>query len=239
MKISWNWLKEYLSLTIDVHEAADILTRIGLEVEEVQVKESVRGGLAGLKVGLVKEVVKHPNADKLRITKVDAGTGTDLQIVCGAPNVEAGQKVIVALDGVTVFPLEEEPFKIKKSKIRGEVSEGMICAEDEVGLSGNHDGILVLNNEAIVGSDVKDLFDLQDDCLIEIGLTPNRSDAFSHLGVARDLRAWLCVHRHYTEPLKIPALNFPDEKYLKPSPVSVSVEDEKACPRYTGILSLR
>ena len=236
MKISWNWLKEYLSLTIDVHEAADILTRIGLEVEEVQVKESVRGGLAGLKVGLVKEVVKHPNADKLRITKVDAGTGTDLQIVCGAPNVEAGQKVIVALDGVTVFPLEEEPFKIKKSKIRGEVSEGMICAEDEVGLSGSHDGVLVLNNEAIVGSDVKDLFDLQDDCLIEIGLTPNRSDAFSHLGVARDLRAWLCVHRHYTEPLKIPALNFPDEKYLKPSPVSVSVEDEKACPRYTGIL---
>ena len=197
MKISWNWLKDYLPLDIDVNEAADILTRIGLEVEEVTKHESIRGGLADLKVGLVKEVSKHPNADKLSITKVDVGIGTDLQIVCGAPNVAVGQKVIVAVDGVTVHPINGEDFKIKKLKIRGEVSEGMICAEDEIGLSGNHAGILVLKEDAVIGSDVKNLFNLKNDFTLEIGLTPNRSDAFSHIGVARDLRAWLGTHKNY------------------------------------------
>ena len=236
MKISWNWLKDYLPLDIDVNEAADILTRIGLEVEDVVMHESIRGGLAGLKVGHVKEVSKHPNADKLSITKVDVGSGTDLQIVCGAPNVAAGQKVIVAVDGVTVHPVNGEDFKIKKSKIRGEVSEGMICAEDEIGLSENHAGILVLKEDAVIGSDVKNLFNLKSDFTLEIGLTPNRSDAFSHIGVARDLRAWLATHKSYSHALNIPVSNFPDEKNLKPSPIDVIVEDAVACPRYMGVL---
>ena len=212
MKISWNWLKEYLPTDIAINEAADILTRIGLEVEDIIKQESIRGGLAGLKVGFVKEVAAHPNADKLRITKVDVGGVTDLQIVCGAPNVAIGQKVIVAVDGTTVHPVTGEPFKIKKSKIRGEVSEGMICAEDEIGLNGNHEGIMILQEDAIVGSDVKDLFNLKDDYTLEIGLTPNRSDAFSHIGVARDLRAWLATHKNYSQQLNIPATKFSDEK---------------------------
>ncbi len=236
MKISWNWLKEYLPTDIEVNEAADILTRIGLEVEDIIKQESIRGGLAGLKVGFVKEVVAHPNADKLRITKVDVGGVTDLQIVCGAPNVAVGQKVIVAIDGTTVHPVTGEPFKIKKSKIRGEVSEGMICAEDEISLSGNHEGIMILQEDAIVGSAVKDLFNLKDDYTLEIGLTPNRSDAFSHIGVARDLRAWLATHKNYLQQLNIPSSIFSDEKNLKPSPIEIIIEDKIACPRYMGML---
>jgi len=192
MNISYNWLKNFIDIDNKTpNELSLILTDIGLEVEAVEVVQSVPGGLEGLVVGEVKTCEQHPNADRLRKTTVDVGAAELLQIVCGAPNVAAGQKVIVATVGTTVHPLTGEPFKINKSKIRGEVSEGMICAEDEIGLGQSHDGILVLPADTVVGTTAKEYFNVKDDYCIEIGLTPNRSDAASHLGVARDLAAYL------------------------------------------------
>ena len=200
MKISCNWLKDYTGLDIPPQELADILTMSGLEVEGIESYESIKGGLNGLVVGEVTHVEKHPDADKLKLTKVNVGTETPLDIVCGAPNVAAGQKVVVATVNAKLFPTTGEPFIIKKSKIRGAVSEGMICAEDEIGLGTSHAGIMVLPPDAVVGTPAEEYFKPYSDTIYEIGLTPNRMDAMSHWGVARDLRAgWIGTHLRRVE----------------------------------------
>ena len=228
MKISYKWLQQFIQTSKTPEELSLILTNIGLEVESLEKIQTIPGGLEGLVIGYVKECVQHPNADRLKVTRVDVGSGADLQIVCGANNVAAGQKVVVATVNTTVYPTTGEPFKINKSKIRGEVSEGMICAEDEIGLGHNHAGIMELDADAGIGSAVKDYFNLQDDFVFEIGLTPNRADAASHLGVARDLAAYL----------KIPVI-MPDLTGFKLQNqdlnISVTVEDTEACPRYSSL----
>jgi len=233
MKVSYNWLKQYIDTNLSPEDAGKILTDTGLEVEGVNKIEAVKGGLAGVVVGEVLTCVKHPDADKLKITSVSIGSGEPLQIVCGAPNVAAGQKVIVATVGCTLYPNPEEPFKIKKSKIRGVESEGMLCAEDELGLGVSHSGILVLDNSVKTGTSAAAYFELEDDYQIEIGLTPNRADAMGHIGVARDLLAYLNVHNNANNSLNIPSVEGfkVGSKELK---ISVKVEDEDACPRYTG-----
>ncbi len=235
MKISYNWLKDYLVIDLPAQEVADILTQTGLEVEEVSLYETVKGGMKGLVIGVVNSVEKHPDADKLKITKTNVGGSNDLQIICGAPNVAAGQKVIVATEGTEVFPTEGEKFKIKKSKIRGIESEGMICSESEIGLSTDHSGIVVLPADAKVGTAVKDFYKVESDYIFEVGLTPNRSDAFSHIGVARDLAAYLKVKKDWEGELKTP---YPEMLIYaaSASPVSVTVENTGACPRYMGLL---
>ena len=191
MKISYNWLKQYLKVDSSAEDTAVILTDLGLEVEGVELYESVKGGLKGVVVGHVLECAKHPNADKLKITKVDIGSGTPLQIVCGAPNVAKGQKVPVATIGTVLYDKEGNSFQIKKGKIRGEESYGMICAEDELGLGNSHEGIMVLDDKYAPGTPCSEVFEVVTDEVFEIGLTPNRADAMSHYGVARDLRAGL------------------------------------------------
>jgi phenylalanyl-tRNA synthetase beta chain len=193
MKISYNWLKQFIQTDLTPQELSLILTNIGLEVESLEKVQPVVGGLEGLVIGHVLTCIQHPNADRLRVTTVNVGAAEAIQVVCGAPNVAEGQKVVVATVGTTVYPNEGEPFQIKQSKIRGEVSEGMICAEDEIGLGGSHAGIMVLDADAIVGMPAKEYFKMEDDYLFEIGLTPNRADAASHLGVARDLAAYLRI----------------------------------------------
>ena len=228
MKISYKWLQQFIQTSKTPEELSLILTNIGLEVESLEKVQTVPGGLEGLVIGYVKECTQHPNAARLKVTRVDIGLGEDLQIVCGANNVAAGQKVVVATVNTTVHPTSGEPFKINKSKIRGEVSEGMICAEDEIGLGHDHDGIMELNADAIIGSAAKDYFNLQDDFVFEIGLTPNRADAASHLGVARDLAAYL----------KIPVI-MPDLSGFKVQNqdlnIAVIVEDQDASPRYSSL----
>ncbi len=228
MKISYKWLLQFIKTNKSPEELSLILTNIGLEVESLEKVDTIPGGLDGLVIGFVKECLPHPNADRLKITQVDVGTGADLQIVCGASNVAAGQKVIVATVNTTVYPLAGEPFKINKSKIRGEVSEGMICAEDEIGLGHDHDGIMVLDAAATIGMAAAEYFNLEADFVFEIGLTPNRADAASHLGVARDLAAYL----------KIPVL-MPDVSKFKVEDKSLSipvkVENAGACPRYSSL----
>ena len=184
MKISYNWLKNFVDIDKSPEELSLILTDLGLEVESLEVVQSIPGGLEGLTVGEVISCEQHPNADKLKLTQVNVGQAEPLQIVCGAPNVRTGLKVIVAQVGTFCHPIGGEPFKITKSKIRGEVSFGMLCGADEVGLGTSHDGIVELEMEAAVGTPVKDYYQLEDDYRYEIGLTPNRADAASHLGVA-------------------------------------------------------
>ncbi|WP_316841582.1 phenylalanine--tRNA ligase subunit beta [Pedobacter gandavensis] len=228
MKISYKWLTQFLTTDKTPEELSLILTNIGLEVESLETVQPIAGGLEGLVIGHVISCVQHPNADRLRVTTVDVGTGTNIQVVCGAPNVAEGQKVVVATVGTTVYPNDGEPFKINKSKIRGEVSEGMICAEDEIGLGGSHAGIMVLPEDTVVGVTAKAYFNLEDDYLYEIGLTPNRADAASHLGVARDLAAFLRT------PLTMPdvaAFKTANESLTIP----VTVEDTEACPRYSSV----
>jgi phenylalanyl-tRNA synthetase beta chain len=236
MNISYNWLKEYLKLDIDVNEASELLTGGGLEVEKVIPFSAIEGGLEGLVIGEVLSKEKHPDADRLNCTKVNVGIGEPLDIVCGAPNVEAGQKVVVAVVGAKLYPSEGEPFDIKKSKIRGQVSEGMICAEDEIGLGIGHDGIMVLPADAKVGTLATEYFDIENDFTIEIGLTPNRADAMSHIGVARDLRAIIREIKGGHENLK---LEWPDvmgySADLKENPIAVDVQDTEAAPRYVGL----
>src|SRR6478735_5315002 len=190
MTISYNWLKQYIDIPESPEEIGHVLTSGGLEVEKIIPHETIKGGLKGLVIGEVLTCSKHPNADKLFLTTVDVGQSSPLPIVCGASNVATGQKVIVAVPGTTLYPIKGEPFTIKSAKIRGEVSEGMICAEDEIGLSQNHDGIIVLNTKEPNGTPASVLYNISSDHVIEIGLTPNRADAASHLGVARDLRAY-------------------------------------------------
>ncbi len=228
MKISYNWLKQFVQIDKTPQELSLILTNVGLEVESVEEVQPVAGGLAGLVIGEVLTCIQHPNADRLRVTTVNVGGSENLQIVCGAPNVAAGQKVVVATVGTTVYPLEGEPFKIKESKIRGELSQGMICAEDEIGLGKSHDGIMILANDAEVGILAKDHFNMEDDYLFEIGLTPNRADAASHLGVARDLAAYF---RSEYEIPDLTAFKTDNESLVIP----VEVEDLEACPRYSSV----
>jgi phenylalanyl-tRNA synthetase beta chain len=228
MTISYNWLKEYIDIPETPEELGQLLTSTGLEVEAVERFETIKGGLAGLVVGEVLTCTKHPNADKLSLTTVDVGQASPLTIVCGAPNVAAGQKVIVALPGTTLYPKQGEPLTIKSAKIRGEKSEGMICAEDEMGLSDNHDGILILNTKAANGTPAAELFSVYSDYRIEIGLTPNRADAASHLGVARDVKA------AKNRPVKWPDVSAfkADNNSLQ---LPVEVKNTNACLRYSAL----
>jgi phenylalanyl-tRNA synthetase beta chain len=253
MKISYNWLKQYISINnerinIPAEEVSVMLTDCGLEVESIEQLESIKGGLQGIVVGEVKTKEKHPDADKLSITTVDVGTGTLLNIVCGAPNVAVGQKVLVATIGAKLYPIIGEPFEIKKSKIRGQLSEGMICAEDEIGLGTSHEGILILDAQAKVGISAKEYFSTQNgdnkvesDEVFEIGLTPNRADAASHVGVARDLVAVLNCRNIVTrqEEIENAVLTLPYVNSFKADNnklhIDVIVEDAAACPRYSGL----
>lgn len=236
MKISFNWLKTLVNIDISAQETAGLLTASGLEVEAVEGFESLKGGLKGLVVGHVLECIKHPDADKLKLTKVDIGVAEPLSIVCGAPNVAAGQKVIVATIGTKLYPTDGEPFEIKKSKIRGELSEGMICAEDEFGLGKSHDGILILPADTKTGLPAADYFKIESDTVFEIGLTPNRSDAASHLGVARDVVAIVnSVKDTANYQLYLSGLNQLPEANNS-AKVDVVVENKEACPRYSGLI---
>jgi phenylalanyl-tRNA synthetase beta chain len=234
MTISYKWLLDYLPEPVEVEKLLHILNSIGLEVESAEPYEEVKGGLNGLIIGEVLEVSKHPNADKLSVTKVAVGSNEPLQIVCGAPNVAAGQKVVVAPVGVTIYPLKNEPLTMRVAKIRGVESYGMICAEDEVGLGESHAGIMVLSPTLTTGTLAKDHFRPYDDTVIDIGLTPNRSDAMSHLGVARDVCAWLNLHEDKNFSVRMPA-----RKELhaenKTIDISIVVENSADCPRYAGI----
>ncbi|NNC46670.1 MAG: phenylalanine--tRNA ligase subunit beta, partial [Winogradskyella sp.] len=233
MKISYNWLKQFLKLDWNVEQTAELLTDIGLEVEGIEDFESVKGGLKGIVVGEVVSCIKHPDADRLKLTTVDIGDKEPLQIVCGAPNVAKGQKVPVATIGTTLYTKEGEPWKIKKGKIRGEASHGMICAEDELGLGDSHDGIMVLDKSVKVGTLVSSLFKVENDKVIEIGLTPNRADAMSHFGVARDLKAGL-LQKEISLELITPSVSayHVDSRTLK---IDVDVLDKAKAPRYCGI----
>ena len=231
MNISYSWLREYIDINLKAEDLSALLTNLGLEVEAVESYEKVKGGLRGFVVGEVKTCTQHPDADKLSVTTVDIGSGTPLNIVCGAPNVAAGQKVVVATIGTTLYK-GSESFEIKKARLRGVVSEGMICAEDEIGLGDNHEGILVLPADARTGMSASDYFNLQSDTVFVIGLTPNRIDSASHYGVARDLAA--CLSRN-----KITKAKLPDVSAFKPDNLSdkveVFIENPEACNRYTGV----
>ena len=233
MKISYNWLKQFIQLDWEAPKTGELLTDLGLEVEGIQKYESVKGGLSGVVVGHVLTCVQHPNADRLKLTTVDIGLNEPLQIVCGAPNVDAGQKVPVATVGTTLYTAEGEPWKIKKGKIRGEVSMGMICAEDELGLGNDHSGIIVLKNDFELGTPASSIFEVESDTVYEIGLTPNRSDAMSHMGIARDLKT-VCMLK------KIPfKWNYPDISSFKveneKNTIKVNVNDKKRCLHYYGL----
>jgi phenylalanyl-tRNA synthetase beta chain len=234
MKISYNWLKNYIDTDKTPQEIADLLTFSGLEVESLEKFQTIAGGLEGIVIGEVLTKEKHPDADRLSVTTVSVGNEEPLHIVCGASNVAAGQKVVVATAGAMLYPTIGEPFQIKKSKIRGAASEGMICAEDEIGLGESHEGIMVLDPSARVGMPAAEYFKVQDDWILEIGLTPNRADATSHIGVARDLAAVLSANEKKEFQIKLPELNaFSIDE--KSSNIEVIVEDTTACPRYSGI----
>lgn len=234
MTISYQWLLTYLPEPVDINELCVILTSIGLEVEGTEVMETVKGGLEGLVIGKVMSCEQHTNADKLRVTTVDVGRGDLLQIVCGAPNVAEGQHVLVATIGTTVYPTSGEPFLIKAAKIRGTESQGMICAEDEIGLGVSHDGIMILPNDAPIGQLAKEYFNIKEaDIAIHIGLTPNRSDANSHLGVAKDVCAYLNHHKGTSYEVVPPAL--PQYVAQQPSAIAVSIVAQDACKRYAGV----
>lgn len=228
MTISYNWLKEYIDIPESPDELAGILTSTGLEVETVEEHETIKGGLKGLVVGEVLTCQKHPNADKLSLTTVDVGDGKIRNIVCGASNVAAGQKVIVALPGTTLYPAGGDSFTIKAAKIRGEQSEGMICAEDEIGIGKSHEGIIVLPADAKAGTPAAEYYKIESDHIIEIGLTPNRADAASHIGVARDIRA--ARSREIRRP-SVDAFTVSNTSGTIP----VVVENKEACPRYSGV----
>lgn len=234
MTISYKWLSEYLPVTIEPERLSRILTSIGLEVESMHKYEEVKGGLKGLLIGEVLSTEKHPNADKLTLTKVNVGNGEPLQIVCGAPNVAAGQKVVVATTGTTIYPTTGDPLTMKVAKIRNAESHGMICAEDEIGLGSSHAGIMVLPADAKIGMPAADYFQPYEDIIYEIGLTPNRMDAMSHWGVTRDVCAYLNHHDKKDLKPKLPTGN--SFKVDNTSfPIDVKVENFKACPRYSGV----
>ena len=233
MLISYNWLKQFIKLDWEPTQVGELLTNLGLELEGISAYESVKGGLEGVVVGEVLKVEKHPNADRLTLCQVDLGDGEAVQIVCGAPNVAAGQKVPVATIGTTLYTPEGDSWKIKKGKIRGEESHGMICAEDELGLGEDHEGIMVLDPKAVSGTPCSELFELEQDQVFNIDLTPNRADAMSHYGVARDLKAGLNRQEINVKLLTPSVSNFSvDTRSRK---IEVSVEDSKMAPRYCGV----
>ncbi len=234
MTISYNWLSEYLPVKVEPEKLSDILTSIGLEVESMERVEDIKGGLAGLLVAEVVTCVKHPDADKLKVTTVNAGSGELLTIVCGASNVAAGQKVVLATTGTTIYPVNGEPFTIRKAKIRGVESHGMICAEDEIGIGHNHDGIIVLPADAVPGTPVAELYKPKQDIVFEIGLTPNRIDAMSHLGVARDVCAYLSHHRQQEISYLHPFQDNVQHDSTKQD-IAVEIKDTDACRRYSAL----
>ena len=234
MKISHNWLKEILPHEFSTEEISERLTDVGLEVEGVHIVESIKGGLKGVVIGHILTKSQHPNADRLSLTTVDVGGQSPLSIVCGAPNVAAGQKVLVATIGTVLYDSEGKSFTIKESKVRGELSQGMICAEDELGLGESHEGIMILPVDAEIGMPASEFFQITSDEVIEIGLTPNRADANSHYGTARDLWAALHLHNGYQSPLQ--PIRLLDTQSLKPSDFNISIENTQSCKRYTGIL---
>ncbi len=233
MTISYNWLSDYLPESIEPEKLSKILTSIGLEVESMEKYESIKGALAGLVIGEVLECVPHPNADKLKLTKVNTGKEDALQIVCGAANVAVGQKVVVAPAGVTIYPLTGEPLTMRVAKIRSVESQGMICAEDEIGVGNSHEGIIVLPANAVVGEPAAAYFKPYADWIYEIGLTPNRMDAMSHMGVAKDVCAYLTHHKKEARPVS-PFINAfkPD---TPDQPITIRIENTEACARYAGV----
>lgn len=233
MKISYNWLKQFIKIDWTPEQTSELLTDLGLEVEGINTYQSVKGGLDGVIVGEVVTCVQHPNADKLKITTVDIGEGASLQIVCGAPNVAVGQKVPVATIGTTLYTEAGEAWTIKKGKIRGEESHGMICAEDELGLGKSHDGILVLDSKIKIGTPAATIFDVENDQVFEIGLTPNRADAMSHLGTARDIKAGL-IQKEITLEFITPSVSafHVDSRTLR---IDVDVINKELAPRYCGL----
>ena len=233
MTISYNWLKQFINLPWDAEKTGELLTDLGLEVEGIEDFSSVKGGLEGVVVGHVLECSQHTNADRLKVTKVDVGNGEVIQIVCGAPNVAIGQKVPVATVGTTLYDAEGKPWQINKGKIRGEESEGMICAEDELGLGKSHDGIMILDAKLKPGTSLAKVLEIENDKIFEIGLTPNRADAMSHWGVARDLKAGL-LHKDISTKLNTPSTSSfrVDNRTLK---IDVKVKESALAPRYCGI----
>ncbi|PKQ46537.1 phenylalanine--tRNA ligase subunit beta [Confluentibacter flavum] len=233
MKISYNWLKQFIKIDWTPEQTSELLTDLGLEVEGIESYQSVKGGLEGVVVGEVLTCIKHPNADKLRITTVNIGEDNPLQIVCGAPNVAVGQKVPVATIGTTLYTKEGESWTIKKGNIRGEESHGMICAEDELGLGASHEGILVMDDTFQVGISVAEIFEVENDHVFEIGLTPNRADAMSHLGTARDLKAGL-IQKDISLEFITPSVSafHVDNRTLK---IDVDVKNKELAPRYCGV----
>jgi len=229
MKISYNWLKDYLDFTYSPKRLCEILTDLGLEVGGMEVVGDTPEGLEGVVVGEILNVAAHPNADRLRICTVDINVDEPLSIVCGAPNVAVGQKVPVATIGTTLHPLEGDPFKIKKSKIRGEVSMGMICAEDELGIGKDHSGIMVLASHLTPGASFKDTLALEKDYIIEIDLTPNRIDGGSHYGVARDLGAFMRKKPH------LPPITIEENQLTRPNPILIEIQDTEKCKRFTAL----
>jgi len=233
LKISYNWLKQFIKIDLPVEEISNLLTDIGLEVEQIEKYESIKGGLKGVLVGEIVKCEKHPNADRLKVTKVDVGSKNLLSIVCGAPNVSSGQTVLVATIGSTLNMYDGSVLKIKKGKIRGEISEGMICAEDELGLSDNHDGILVLDKKSPLGTPASSIFDLEQDSVFDISLTPNRADAMSHMGVARDLKA-VCIVKNISYKWSMPdTSSFKIDNTNKT--IKVKVNDTDRCSQYYGL----
>ena len=233
MNISYNWLKQFLKIDLEIDQISEILTDVGLEVEGVSKYQKFNGSLDGLVVGKVLTCIKHPNADRLKLTTVNIGDDDLLQVVCGAPNIKKNQTVIVATVGTTLHPVNGEEFKINKSKIRGELSQGMICAEDEIGIGDSHDGIIVLDNEHEAGKKVSKIFDCYEDYVFDIGLTPNRSDAMSHFGVARDIRAALMHKGHKLELITPSVSSFHINTRSKK--INVKVKDTELSPRFTGL----
>ncbi|MGB4906885.1 MAG: phenylalanine--tRNA ligase subunit beta [Saprospiraceae bacterium] len=234
MKISHNWLKELMPHNFTTEIISETLTDIGLEVEGVNIVESIKGGLKGVIIGQVMTCEKHPNADKLSLTTVNIGGHTNLSIVCGAPNVATGQKVLVATVGTELYDEKGDAFTIKEAKVRGELSQGMICAEDELGLGKSHEGIMILPEDSVVGTKASDYFNIDSDEVFEIGLTPNRADANSHFGTARDLWAALNIHKGYDTSLARPKILSIEGKVA--SPFKVTIENTESCKRYTGIV---
>ena len=234
MIISYNWLSEYLPVSIEPQKLSKILTSIGLEVESLHKYESLKGGLEGIVTGEVLTCIKHPDADKLKITTVDIGAAEPVQIVCGADNVAAGQKVVVATLGSILYPSTGEPINIKKAKIRGVESFGMICAEDEIGIGESHAGIIVLEESVVPGTKASDVFETYADYTFEIGLTPNRMDAMSHLGVARDVCAYLW-HHDKTEMRAVSPFKNGFKTDNNNLPINVTIENNNACKRYSGL----
>ncbi|GAA0870866.1 phenylalanine--tRNA ligase subunit beta [Gangjinia marincola] len=233
MKISYNWLKQFINLTLDVTKTATLLTDLGLEVEGVESYESVKGSLEGIVVGKVLTCDQHPDADRLKLTTVDLGDGDPVQIVCGAPNVDKGQKVPVATIGTTLYDENGEPWKIKKGKIRGKESHGMICAEDELGLGKSHEGIMILDKKLKPGTPLSDVVEVETDTIFEIGLTPNRADAMSHMGVARDLKAGLLQQKAKVTFNTPSVSNFKVENRSRR--FQIDVKDPLLAPRYCGV----